>query len=29
VHNIQRDVTPERLLALYRAVREFGSYPLR
>jgi uroporphyrinogen-III decarboxylase len=28
VHNIQRDVPVENLLAMYQAVRDFGRYPL-
>jgi uroporphyrinogen decarboxylase len=28
IHNIQRDVSAERLLAMYDAVREYGHYPL-
>ncbi len=28
VHNIQFDVTPERIEALYAASREYGSYPI-
>jgi uroporphyrinogen decarboxylase len=29
IHNIQTDVTPDRLLAMYEAVREYGQYPSR
>ena len=28
VHNIQRDVPPENLVAMYEAVHEFGRYPI-
>jgi uroporphyrinogen decarboxylase len=28
VHNIQGDVTVERVIAMYDAVRECGAYPL-
>jgi uroporphyrinogen decarboxylase len=27
-HNIQQDVSPDNVLAVYEAVREFGQYPL-
>jgi uroporphyrinogen-III decarboxylase len=29
VHNIQARTPAENLVALYRAVREFGQYPIR
>lgn len=29
VHNIQADVPPENIVAMYEAAREFGVYPLR
>ena len=29
VHNIQRDVPPQNIMALFEAVREYGRYPIR
>ncbi|HIQ04476.1 MAG TPA: methyltransferase, partial [Anaerolineae bacterium] len=29
VHNIQADVTPEKILAVYRTAQEYGRYPLK
>jgi uroporphyrinogen decarboxylase len=28
VHNIQADVTPENVLAMYEAARKWGTYPI-
>lgn len=29
VHNIQHDVSPQNIIALYEAIREYGTYPLK
>ena len=29
VHNIQHDVSPQNIIAMYEAIREFGTYPLK
>ncbi len=28
VHNLQPDVAPEKIVAMYKHAREFGRYPL-
>jgi uroporphyrinogen decarboxylase len=29
VHNLQHDVPPENVIAMYRAIKEYGTYPLK
>lgn len=29
VHNIQRDVPPENICAMFDAAKEFGQYPIK
>ena len=28
VHNIQRDVPPENIMAMFKAAKEYGEYPI-